>query len=109
MKEHFGTTNRDEEEKYENSSADHKASNIEISDENVVGDIGPNIRILLFTNPPQSNLCFSNSTASLLLNIPNFKFLLEQKSEEMEIYSRKNAIVREFIYLQSVPNFTKIS
>ena len=66
-------------------------------------------KILLFMNPIRNNLCFSNSVASLLLNIPKFQTFLSTKNEEMRLYSEKNEIVRELVNLSDHPNFSETS
>ena len=88
----FFTTNKDKE------SADE--TNVEAP---------TTMKILLFTNPSKNNLCFANSTASLLLNIHSFQSLLRSETNEMNLFSRNNEIVRELIHLVTLPNFSKIS
>ena len=67
------------------------------------------LSILMFDNPSSTNLCFSNSVTSALLNIPVFQSILFKKTEEMSLYSKKNEIIRELIKLNKLSSLSKSS
>ena len=66
-------------------------------------------KILMFINPADRNLCFSNSIVSALLNIKKFNKLLSKKTDQMELYSRKNEIIAELINLNQTLNLSNAS
>jgi uncharacterized UBP type Zn finger protein len=82
------------------------SSNQKEGQENINMD---HFKILMFINPANRNLCFSNSIVSALLNIPNFSKLLSNKTDQMELYSRKNELIAELINLNQTLNLSNAS
>ena len=61
------------------------------------------LTLLLFNNPARTNLCFSNSITSALLNIPVLKCILSTKTNQMKLY--ENEIIGELINLNNLSSF----
>ena len=68
-------------------------------------DLSTNAKILRFINPGRSNLCFSNSTANMLLNLEIFRNILSENNDQMKMYRSKNTVINELILLNNLPNF----
>ena len=67
--------------------------------------LSTNAKILRFINPGRSNLCFSNSTANMLLNLEIFRNILSENNDQMKMYRSKNTVINELILLNNLPNF----
>ena len=63
------------------------------------------LKILLFNNPARTNLCFSNSITSAVLNIPVLKCILSTKTEQMKLHESENEIINELINLNNLSSF----
>ena len=63
------------------------------------------LKILAFSNPPRSNLCFSNAVINILLNIPMLTDFLKTDIET-ENKSKQNVITMELINLINKPNIS---
>ena len=105
----------EEEVNLEECQPENRPQDIQLY-ENILPDSGPetsqsphSLKVLLFKNPMRYNLCFSNSVASLLLNIPLIQSFLSTKSEQMSQYSTNNAIAKDLIHLLNLPNFSQTS
>ena len=59
------------------------------------------LKILSFSNPPRSNLCFSNAVVSMLLNIPIINNMLKSNFETEKLKSKHNEITKELITLNN--------
>ena len=54
------------------------------------------LKMLAFSNPPRSNLCFSNAVLNILLNIPIFTDFLKSDIEPKK-KSKQNDITNELM------------
>ena len=66
-------------------------------------------KILAFSNPPRSNLCFSNAVASLLLNIPILQDIITSDDRIRKVKEKDSEIINELIRLCQSPQFSNQS
>jgi hypothetical protein len=64
------------------------------------------LKIMLFSNPPGSNLCFSNAVISMLLNIPILYDKLSSEIDPEMLNCKQNEITKELLNLFKKPEFS---
>ena len=64
------------------------------------------LKILLFSNEPGNNLCFSNAVISMLLNIPIMNDIVSSEIEPGKLNTKHNEITKELIKLFKEPQFS---
>ena len=77
-------------------------------DDQINFNLTNDLKVLLFENPPRENLCFSNVTTTLILNLPGVTNLMSTLRES-RLKSVKYKLLKELLSLCQKDQFSKCS